>query len=80
MDSERESRDTENKFADDPVRAEDVARAGSGQVPSAMANHNIAVSNILLPTRTQHRHTHQITDQDDCRPGQSEKNDIAVCS
>jgi hypothetical protein len=36
------------------------------------------VSNILLPTRTQHRHTHQITDQDDCRPGQREKNDEEV--
>jgi hypothetical protein len=31
-----------------------------------------------LPTRTQHRHTHQITYQDDCRPGQSEKNDEEV--
>jgi hypothetical protein len=36
------------------------------------------ISNNLLPTRTQHRHTHQITDQDDCRPGQSEKNDEEV--
>ena len=35
-------------------------------------------SNNLFPTRTQHRHTHQITDQDDCRPGQSEKNDEEV--
>jgi hypothetical protein len=39
------------------------------------------ISDNLLPTRTQHRHTHQITDQDDCRPGQprqSEKNDEEV--
>ncbi len=35
-------------------------------------------SNNLFPTRTQHRHTHQITDRDDCRPGQSEKNDEEV--
>jgi hypothetical protein len=36
------------------------------------------LSNNLLSTRTQHRHTHQITDQDECRPGQSEKNDEEV--
>ena len=38
----------------------------------------VSISNNSLPTRTQHRHTHQITDQDDCRPGQSEKNDEEV--
>jgi hypothetical protein len=36
------------------------------------------MSDNLLPIRTQQRHTHQITDQDDCRPGQSEKNDKEV--
>jgi hypothetical protein len=38
----------------------------------------IDFSNNLRPTRTQHRHTHQITDQDDGRLEQSEKKDEEV--
>ena len=36
------------------------------------------ISNKLLPSRTQHRHTHQITDQDYCRLRQSKQNDKKV--
>jgi hypothetical protein len=36
------------------------------------------ISNNLLPSRTQHRHTHQITDQDYCRLRQSKQNDKKV--